>query len=118
MVSTTKSVAARERARAGAAAFREREQKLEDLAVGYFSAADQVEKIFEVRDREITAATSKAEKAAAASLDEADKSIREMLALGVSASEVRDRLGCTQADIRRATSEPTAAGATAHEFGQ
>ncbi|MBD8519135.1 hypothetical protein, partial [Plantibacter sp. CFBP 8804] len=102
MGSTTRMVSARERARAAAAAFRERERALEDLAVEFFTAVDQTEKVIEIRDREIAAAESKAERAAAVSVEAGDVAIRRMLALDVSQSEVRSRLGCSAADVRRA----------------
>lgn len=109
MGSTTRMVSARERARAAAAAFRERERSLEAVAVAveFFTAADHIARVFEVRDREVAAAERKAEQAAAVSVEAGDALVRQMLALGVPPAEVRARLGCSAAELRRAVASGT-----------
>lgn len=101
-----KALSAREQARVRAAAYRDRERKLEELGVEYFTADEQIAKVDAARDREIAAAREKARRAAAAAIASADAVIRQMVGLGVSRAEVIDRLGCTAADVRRATTEP------------
>jgi len=104
----SRQVSARERARAKAAEYRDRENRLEALAVEYFTAADQVEKVYALRDREVEAAEAKAERAAAEAVAAEDAVVRQMLDAGVPRPEVIDRLGCSSADLRRAAATTTA----------
>lgn len=97
-----RALSARERARAKAAEYRERERRLESLAVDYFVSVDAIEKVHAARDREVAAAHAKAERAAADAVTAADSIIRQMLETGVLRNEVIDRLGCSAADVRRA----------------
>ncbi|MFJ8896595.1 hypothetical protein ACIRCZ_18580 [Leifsonia sp. NPDC102414] len=99
----SRQVSARERARTKAAEYRQRENRLEALAVEYFTAADLMEKVYAQRDREVEAAEAKAERTAADAVAASDQVVRTMLDAGVQRGEVIDRLGCTPADMRRAT---------------
>ncbi|WP_426624525.1 hypothetical protein ACPPVW_18540 [Leifsonia sp. McL0607] len=101
--SDARAVSARERARERAAQYRAREARLEELGVSYFSAVDQVERVYALRDKEIAVAEEKASRGSAEALADADQVIREMLELGVPRAEAIERLGCTSADVRRAT---------------
>lgn len=118
MGNTTKQISARARARAASSRFYELEKRREEVMGRYFDAIDSVDKVYESRDRAIAKATEQAELAAADAQRSADASIRELIALKVPRSEIPDRLGCTSADVRRATSvndEADARAATAHE---
>lgn len=102
LTKTAKATAARARAREMAAAFREREDLLEELAVAYFTSADEVERVLAVRDREVEQAERKATQGVEAARSSGDDAVLAMLDQGVSRGEVVSRLGCTSADVRRA----------------
>jgi len=94
-----------------------REQTLEDIATDYFAAADVSDKVYAQRDRDVAAAEAKAVSAVAASIAVGDNAIRAMLALDVPQAEVRTRLGCAPADLRRATGTTSGAGGADRSSG-
>lgn len=93
--------AARKRAREKAAAFREKQDKLEQLAVDYFVATDGLESIQKDIDRELAAVRARGDKRLAASQAEADRVIADMLDLGAPRNEVADRLGIPTRDVKK-----------------
>ncbi|MGA1813713.1 hypothetical protein VH571_15130 [Frondihabitans sp. 4ASC-45] len=105
--------AARKRAREKAAAFREKQDKLEQLAVDYFVATDGLETIQEEIEKELAAVRARGDKRLAASRAEADRVIADMLDLGVPRNEVADRLGIPTRDVKKtSTTRKTAASST------
>ncbi len=105
MANTTKQISARERSRLVSLKFYEREKEREQVQLRYFQAMDAVEKVNEVRDREVAAAEARAQEAAKAAMRTAGAAIVELLELKVTRSEIQERLGCSAADIRRAEGE-------------
>lgn len=105
--------AARKRAREKAAAFREKQDKLEQLAVDYFVATDGLETIQKDIDRELAAVRARGDKRLASSQAEADRVIADMLDLGAPRNEVADRLGIPTRDVKKtSTSRKAAASST------
>ncbi|ROQ30873.1 hypothetical protein EDF46_3383 [Frondihabitans sp. PhB188] len=104
--------AARKRAREKAAAFREKQDKLEQLAVDYFVATDGLEAIREEIDRELAAVRARGDKRLAASQGEADRVIADMLGLGVPRNEVADRLGVPTRDVKKTSTARKAAASS------
>ena len=114
LTKAAKATAARARARTMAAAFREREDRLEELAVQYFTSADEVERVLAVRDREVEQAEQRAQRGVEVARAAGDLAILGMLDQGTSRSEVASRLGCSSVEVRRvldaraaAVAEPT-----------
>lgn len=105
--------AARKRAREKAAAFREKQDKLEQLAVDYFVATDGLETIREEIEKELAAVRARGDKRLATSRSEANRVIADMLDLGVPRNEVADRLGIPTRDVKKtSTSRKTAESST------
>lgn len=99
-----KAVAARQRARDRAAAFREKQDRLEQLAVDYFVAAEAVEEIDAETEREIAAIRERAEKKTTEARVQSQKIIGNMLDLAPKA-EVAERLGIAPREVKRAASQ-------------
>ena len=99
--------AARKRAREKAAAFREKQDKLEQFAVDYFVATDGLESISAEVEKELAAVRARGEKRLATARTEADEVIAAMLDFGVSRNEVADRLGITTRDVKKPTTPQT-----------
>jgi len=99
---SAKQTEARRRAREKAAEFRERQDKLEQLAVDYFVAADSLDEIDAATEKEITAVRARAEKQSADARAEADAVMQKMLALGITRAEVASRLGVALRDVKKA----------------
>ncbi|GAA4266599.1 hypothetical protein [Frondihabitans peucedani] len=93
--------AARKRAREKAAAFREKQDKLEQLAVDYFVATDALESIEREIEQELAAVRERGDKRVAESKAGADDVIAAMLDLGVTRNEVADRLGITTREVKK-----------------
>lgn len=105
--------AARKRAREKAAAFREKQDKLEQLAVDYFVATDGLEAIHEEIEKELAAVRARGDKRLASAQAEADRVIVDMLDLGVPRNEVADRLGLPTRDVKKtSTTRKSAASST------
>lgn len=92
---------ARERATERAAQFRARQQRLEELAVEYFVAADQVDRIEERGDEEIAAIRARVERDVASARAAADDVVQRMLDTDVTRAEVAERLGIPVRDVKR-----------------
>jgi len=99
---SAKQTEARRRAREKAAEFRERQDKLEQLAVDYFVAADSLDEIDAATEKEIAAVRARAEKQSADARSEADAVMQRMLALGITRAEVASRLGVALRDVKKA----------------
>lgn len=100
--------AARKRAREKAAAFREKQDQLEQLAADYFIATDTAADIRDTAEREILAIRARAGKEAQTVLAVGDRIICDMLDLGTPKAEVIGRLGIANRHIRHAlTSQGT-----------
>ncbi|PPF67728.1 hypothetical protein C5C74_12215 [Rathayibacter sp. AY1E8] len=109
---TAAQIDARKRARDRAAVYREREEKLENLATDYFAATDREDAILTELEEEIRKLPAASEEqATAARLDEA----RAIAGMGayVSPAETAERLGITSANVRAAIRALTEATATA-----
>ncbi|GAA4682420.1 hypothetical protein [Frondihabitans cladoniiphilus] len=106
--------AARKRAREKAAAFREKQDKLEQLAVDYFVATDGLESIEREIEQELAAVRSRGAERLAQSRSEADRVIVAMLAQGVTRSEVADRLGIPTKNVKKPAPAMASAADTAH----
>ncbi|TFC92996.1 MULTISPECIES: hypothetical protein [Cryobacterium] len=99
---SAKLTAARQLARTNAAQFREREDKLESLAVDYFTYVDQVEEVNALAEKEIVRVRAQAERNTADRRASAAATIVEMQSAGASRVEVAGRLGIAARDIKRA----------------
>ncbi len=107
---SAKQTEARRRAREKAAEFRARQDKLEQLAVDYFVAADSLDEIDAAAEKEIAAVRARAEKQSAEARASAEDVMQRMLALGITRAEVAERLGVSVRDVKKA---PTGNGRTA-----
>ena len=99
---SAKQTEARRRAREKAAEFREQQDKLEQLAVDYFVAADSLDEIDAATEKEIVAVRARAEKQSADARAEAESVMQKMLALGITRAEVASRLGVAVRDVKKA----------------
>ena len=99
---SAKQTEARRRAREKAAEFREQQDKLEQLAVDYFVAADSLDEIDAATEKEIAAVRARAEKQSADARAEAESVMQKMLALGITRAEVASRLGVAVRDVKKA----------------
>lgn len=99
---SAKQTEARRRARERAAEFRARQDKLEQLAVDYFVAADSLDEIDAAAEKEIAAVRARAEKQSAEARASADEVMQRMLALGITRAEVAERLGVSVRDVKKA----------------
>jgi hypothetical protein len=104
---SAKNTAARERARAQAAQFRQREDTLEALAVDYFTSVEQIEEVNAAADAEIERIREQAACNTADRQNSAHAAVAAMLATGASRQEVSARLGIPVKDVRRATEGTT-----------
>ena len=102
---SAKQTEARRRAREKAAEFREQQDKLEQLAVDYFVAADSLDEIDAATEKEVAAVRARAEKRSADARAEAESVIQKMLALGITRAEVASRLGVAVRDVKKAPAE-------------
>jgi hypothetical protein len=84
-----------------AAEFREQQDKLEQLAVDYFVAADSLDEIDAATEKEIAAVRARAEKQSADARAEAEAVMQKMLALGITRAEVASRLGVAVRDVKK-----------------
>ncbi|WIE56320.1 hypothetical protein [Curtobacterium sp. MCBD17_003] len=107
---SAKQTEARRRAREKAAEFRARQDKLEQLAVDYFVAADTLDDIDEAMEKEIAAVRAFAEQQRSTARRNADDVMQKMLGLGITRAEVAERLGVSVRDVKKAPTER--AGAT------
>ncbi|WP_104169314.1 hypothetical protein [Cryobacterium sp. M23] len=98
---SAKQTAARTCARAKAAEFRAKQDKLEQLATDYFVATDSLEEIEASAQKEMSAVRERAAKRSAAARANADAVIASMLALGTPRGEVADRLGIPTRDVKK-----------------
>lgn len=108
--------AARERAVAQAAEFRQRQEQLEALAAEYFVAVDGVEQISDDAETRIAAIRAEASAAVERAQAAAGEIIQRMLATNVTRDEVAARLGIPVRDVRRrkpTTATPAEAAADA-----
>jgi len=108
--SSGKQTAARQRAREKAAEYREKQNKLEQLATDFFVASDSIEGIDANVEKEIAAARERGKKHSADARAKADAVIVAMLELGAPRNEIADRLGIATRDVKRAT--PVSVGAS------
>lgn len=99
---SAKQTEARRRAREKAAEFRARQDKLEQLAVDYFVAADSLDEIDAAAEKEIAAVRARAEKQSADARASAEGVMQRMLALGITRAEVAERLGVSVRDVKKA----------------
>ena len=102
---SAKQTEARRRAREKAAEFREQQDKLEQLAVDYFVAADSLDEIDAATEKEVAAVRARAEKRSADARAEAESVMQKMLALGITRAEVASRLGVAVRDVKKAPAE-------------
>lgn len=115
---SAKQTEARRRAREKAAEFRARQDKLEQLAVDYFVAADSLDEIDAAAEKEIAAVRARAEKQSTEARASAEDVMQRMLALGITRAEVAERLGVSVRDVKKAptgngrTDSPTEAAAS------
>jgi hypothetical protein len=106
---SAKQTAARERAREKAAEFREKQDKLEQLATDYFVAADLIDEIEANVDKAIADARARGAKETVQARKKEAGIVSSMLDLGVPRSEVAGRLGIPTRDVKKtgtATSSP------------
>jgi len=99
---SAKQTEARRRAREKAAEFRQQQDKLEQLAVDYFVAADSLDEIDAATEKEVAAVRARAEKQSADARAEAEAVMQKMLALGITRAEVASRLGVALRDVKKA----------------
>jgi septal ring factor EnvC (AmiA/AmiB activator) len=100
---SAKQTAARQRAREKAADYRQKQDKLEQLATDYFVVADSIDEIEENVETEIAAARERGQQLGADARAKADAVMVAMLELGTPRNEVADRLGIATRDVKRAT---------------
>nr|WP_181716129.1 hypothetical protein [Cryobacterium sp.]QJS06303.1 hypothetical protein [Cryobacterium sp.] len=112
---SAKLTAARQLAREKSAQFREREDKLESLAVDYFTYVEQVDEVNELAEKEIVRIRAQAERNTANRRASAAATIVAMLAAGASRAEVAGRLGIATRDVKRAAPAPVAPAKTGGE---
>ena len=112
---SAKLTAARQLARENAAQFRAREDKLESLAVDYFTYIDQVDEVNALAEKEIARIRAQAQKNTAARRASAAATIDTMLAAGASRAEVAGRLGIATRDVKRAAPSPATPATIAAE---
>ncbi|WP_104198721.1 hypothetical protein [Cryobacterium sp. Y29] len=112
---SAKLTAARQLARENAAQFRAREDKLESLAVDYFTYVDQVDEVNALAEKEIARIRAQAQKNTAARRASAAVTIDTMLAAGASRAEVAGRLGIATRDVKRAAPVPATPATTVDE---
>lgn len=105
---SAKQTEARRRAREKAAEFRARQDKLEQLAVDYFVAADSLDEIDAAAEKEIAMVRARAEKQSADARGAAESVMHKMLALGISRAEVAERLGVSVRDVKKKAPTATA----------
>ncbi|KQQ18763.1 hypothetical protein ASF48_17755 [Rathayibacter sp. Leaf299] len=96
------AVDAKAKARERAAAFRDREAKLETLAVDYFTASDRIDTINSDLEETIVKLRERAADKAASERADLNAAIAGMAALDVSASEIAERLDLTVSMVRAA----------------
>ncbi|NQX29860.1 hypothetical protein HQQ81_21135 [Microbacteriaceae bacterium VKM Ac-2854] len=99
---TAGAVDARAKARERAAAFREREAKLESFAVDYFTSADKIDAIEVDLEESIVKLRKRAAERAASARDEVNAAIAGMAALSVPAVEIAERLDLPVNAVRAA----------------
>lgn len=99
---TANQIDARKKAREHAAAFRDREEKLEGFAVDYFTAADKIDAIDADLDEAITKLRERAAERATAVRGEVNAAIAGMAALSVPAAEIAQRLDLPASAVRTA----------------
>lgn len=107
-----KLTAARQLAREKSAQFREREDKLESLAVDYFTYLEQIEEVNALAEKEIVRVRAQAERNTAEKRASSARTIIEMLDAGASRAEVAGRLGIATRDVKRTAPTPTPAAQT------
>lgn len=118
---SAKQTEARRRARERAAEFRARQDKLEQLAVDYFVAAESLDEIDAAAEKEIAAVRARAEKQSAEARASAEDVMQRMLTLGITRAEVAERLGVSVRDVKKAPAgnagadSPTGAAAASSE---
>lgn len=98
---TAGKIDARKRARERAAAFRERNEKLENLATDYFTASEREDGVLAELNEEISKLQARADERAASAREDAAAVIVSMLAQA-SQAEVAERLGVAMAVVRQA----------------
>ena len=103
---SAKLTAARQLAREKSAQFREREDKLESLAVDYFTYLEQIDEANELAEKEITRIRAHADKNTADRRASAARIVDEMLTTGASRAEVAGRLGIATRDVKRTARIP------------
>lgn len=111
---SAKQSAARTRAREKAAEYREKQDKLEQLAVDYFITAESVEEIEAQVEKEIAAVRKRAAKLVTDARAKADAVIASMLDLGTPRAEVAERLGIATRDVKKATTTSATTSAQPH----
>lgn len=99
---TANQIDARKKARERAAAFRDREEKLEGFAVDYFTAADKIDAIDVDLDEAITKLRERAAERATTVRGEVNAAIAGMAALSVPAAEIAQRLDLPASAVRTA----------------
>lgn len=99
---TAGAVDARAKARERAAAFRERETKLEGFAVDYFTAADRIAAIDVDLEEAIVKLRKRAIDKAASARADVNAAIASMSVLDVPAVEIAERLDLTVSAVRAA----------------
>ena len=112
---SAKLTAARQLAREKSAQFREREDKLESLAVDYFTYLEQIDEANELAEKEISRIRAQADKNAADRRSSAARIIDAMLTQGASRAEVAGRLGIATRDVKRASPVPKKSAKTGAE---
>ncbi|KFF58197.1 hypothetical protein JF66_20365 [Cryobacterium sp. MLB-32] len=103
---SAKLTTARTLAREKSAQFREREDRLESLAVDYFTNVDQVDDINAAAEKEIARIRAQADRSTAERRASAAAVIEKMLDAGASRAEVAGRLGIATRDVKRASPIP------------
>jgi hypothetical protein len=112
---SAKLTAARQLAREKSAQFREREDKLESLAVDYFTYMEQIEEANELAEKEISRIRAQADLNTTDRRASAAGVVDAMLAQGASRAEVAGRLGIATRDVKRPSVVPAAPATTMGE---